>query len=151
MSLTQVIFFSVAISISPSMSKSTEQVILPVIATVLSASVSWPVIVKIVSPYVPFVAWSDAKVNTPLTDLNWNPSPASSPLSLINVKWASPLVALVDLIVRSALAVCVKIDVGALNVDDVSQLTTNVSSASIVMPVAVPEIYWLSLTQVIFF
>ena len=42
------------------------------------------------------------------------------------------------------------ITLGASNVTDVSALTTNVSSVSIVIPVAVPLIYWLSSTQVIF-
>ena len=72
--------FNVSLSCTASLSACK----VPVINTFLSAALSLPIIVNIVSPYEPISLWSVENVVTPLTDLISIPSPFSPELSLTN-------------------------------------------------------------------
>ena len=87
----------------------------PVINTCLSAALSLPIIVIIVSPYEPISLWSVENVVTPFTDLISIPSPFSPELSLTIRILDAPSDGSVDLTVNNALLDSIEADAKLLN------------------------------------
>ena len=131
-------------SISPSILRSDATVNFPATATVDRLSTLCPVNVRIVRLYVPAKLWSELNDMTPVFVLICHPSPLFAPASPIIVNNGTPSVVCIDLITKFGPNIAVESESvmsGVENVVDVSAFTCRVSSLSIVIPVAVPEIY----------